>query len=317
MLRAVSPALAELARRVGSVLLASWFGYQTYLRISFFVTRQFPLGIDARIYYRGVTAWLDGGNPWDAAVVVGGQPFNYAGTPVTTVLMAPAALLSEEAFTVAWLVLTWAAALWTVRRLGLPPWWLLFPPITEALFSANPQLVVLALLLGERSLLSAVATALKVYAFIPLAGEGRWREIGVAVAINAATIAIAPDLWRRYLEQFGEISARIASQSLHGLSAFYFPALLAVTLAALAILALRDRRAAGWLAVPAVWPASQFHYSTMALPVMSPLMAVLLAYPMLRLPPVVIVLEVVRRLLAPLVRLVQVPQAAGSSGSRR
>jgi hypothetical protein len=316
-LRAVSPAIADLARRVGSLALAAWFAWQTYSRISFFVDRQFPLGIDARIYYRGVAAWLSGGNPWDAAVFVGGTPFNYAGTPVTTVLMAPAALISEEAFTVAWLILTWAAALWTVRRLGLAPWWLLFPPITEALFSANPQLVVLALLLGERSLLSAVATALKVYAFMPLAGEGRWREIGIAVALNAATIALAPALWRSYIEQFAAISARLATQSLHGLSAFYFPALLAVTLAALIVLAVRDRRAAGWLAVPAVWPASQFHYSTMALPVMSPLMAVLLAYPMLRLPPVVIVLEVVRRLLVSLVKLAQPPQVAGSSGSTR
>lgn len=317
MLRAVSPAAAEFVRRVGSLLLASWFAWQTFQRISFFVDRQFPFGLDARIYYRGVKAWLDGANPWDAAVFVGGQPYNYAGTPVTTVIMAPAGLLSEEAFTVAWLILTWAAALWTVRRLGLPPWWLLFPPLTEALFSANPQLVVLALLLGERSILSAVATALKVYAFIPLAGEGRWREIGVAVALNAATIAIAPDLWRRYLEQFGAISERLASQSLHGLSAFYAPTLLVLTLGMLLVLVLLDRRAAGWLAVPAIWPSSQFHYSTMAMPVMSWLMAFVLAIPALLLPPVVIILEVLRRLVVWSLQVGQPPQAAGSRGSTR
>jgi hypothetical protein len=53
--------------------------------------------------------------------------------------------------------------------------------------------------------------------------------------------------------------------------------------------------------VPAIWPASQLHYSTMALPVMSPLLAVFLAVPLLRLPPQVIILEVVRRLIAPYV----------------
>ncbi len=290
-----------IARRIGTVLLVLWFAWQTYARISFFVDRDFPVGLDATIYYRGVVAWLNGSNPWDAAVVVGGAAYHYAGTPVTTVIMAPAGLLSEQVFTAAWIVLTWVATLWTLRRLGFPLWWLLFPPIAEALFSANPQLVVLAMLVANRPVASAVATALKVYAFIPLLGEARWRQIAFAVAFNAATIVIAPGLWLDYLRQFGSISSRLEYESLQGLSAFYFPVLLLATVLALLILALRDRRAAGWLAVPAVWPSSQFHYSTMALPVMSPFLAVFLAVPMLREPPVVIILDVSRRLIAPLV----------------
>jgi hypothetical protein len=288
------------ARRVGSILLLLWFAWQTYARISFFVDRDFPVGLDATIYYRGVVAWLHGADPWDASVVVGGFAYHYAGTPVTTVIMAPAGLLSEEVFTAAWIALTWVATIWTLRRLGFPLWWLLFPPIAEALFSANPQLVVLALLVANRPVASAVATALKVYAFIPLLGEGRWRQIAIAVAFNAATVLIAPRLWLDYLQRFGSISSRLEYESLQGLSAFYFPFLLAATVAALLILAVRDRRAAGWLAVPAVWPSSQFHYSTMALPVMSPFLAVFLAVPMLREPPVVIILEVARRLIVPL-----------------
>ena len=297
-----TPAAARwlvVARRAGTILLFAWFAWHTYDRISFFVDRQFPVGLDATIYYRGVVAWLAGTNPWDAAVVVGGFAYHYAGTPVTTVIMAPAALLSEEVFTIAWVVLTWVATIWTLRRLRFPLWWLLFPPIAEALFSANPQLVVLALLVANHSVASAVATMLKVYAFIPLFGEARWRQIALAVGFNAATIVVAPGLWLDYIRQFGEISSRLEYESLQGLSAFYFPVLLAVTVFALLILALRDRRAAGWLAVPAMWPSSQFHYSTMALPVMSPLMAVLLAIPHLRLPPVVIILEVARRLIQP------------------
>lgn len=286
-------------RRAWPLLLAAWFAWQTYQRISLFARLNFPIGIDARIYYRGVVAWLGGGNPWAATVAAGGATYHYAGSPVTTVILAPAALLSEDVFTTAWVVLTWIAAGWILRRVHLPIWWLLFPPISEALFSANPQLIVLALLLADRSWLAAVGTALKVYAFVPLVGEGRWRAIGVAIAVNAATIAIAPGLWARYLEEFWTISGRIANESIHGFSAFYFPGLLAVTVVALVLLALRDRRAAGWLAVPAVWPASQLHYSTMALPVMSPLLAFLLAIPILRVPPVVITIEVCRRLLAP------------------
>lgn len=292
-------ALGEGVRRAWPAVLLAWFAWQSYQRISYFVEHNFPFGIDARIYYRGVVAWLQGGNPWDAAVTVGGSAYHYAGSPVTTIILAPAGLISEELFTALWLALTWAAAAWTIRRLNLPIWWLLFPPISEALFSANPQLIVLALLLADRSWLAAIATALKVYAFIPLAGEGRWRTIGLAVLVNAATILIAPRLWLNYLAQFGSISARLEFESIQGFSAFYYPALLVVTLVALVLLALRDRPAAGWLAVPAVWPASQLHYSTMALPVMTPLLAFFLAIPILRLPPEIILVDIVRRLVAP------------------
>jgi hypothetical protein len=294
-----SDQLAAAVRWAWPIFLAAWFAWQTWQRISYFVEHHFPLGIDARIYYRGVVAWLNGGNPWDAAVTVGGSPYHYAGSPVTTVLLAPAALFSEDAFTAIWLGLTAIAIVWTLRRLHLPLWWLLFPPISEALFSGNPQLIVLALILSNSVWLAAIGTGLKVYAFVPLAGESRWRAIAVAVVLNAATIVIAPNLWSRYLGAFSAISTRLQFESLEGYSAFYFPALLVVTVAALVILALRDRRTAGWLTVPAIWPASQLHYSTMVLPVMTPLLAFFLAIPILRLPPEIIVVEIVRRLVAP------------------
>ena len=196
-------------------------------------------------------------------------------------------------------MLTWGAAVWVLRRLHIPLWWLLFPPISEALFSGNPQLIVLGMILADRSWLAAIGTALKVYAFIPLAGEGRWRAIGLAVLVNGATVLIAPGLWARYLNLLPMISGRIEYESGQGFSAFYVPMLLGATVTALIVLALRKRRVAGWLTVPATWPASQFHYSTMALPVMSPLLATFLAIPTPRLPPQVIVVEVVRRLVAP------------------
>ena len=158
---------------------------------------------------------------------------------------------------------------------------------------------MLALILTDRSWLAAIGTALKVYAFTPLAGEGRWRTIGVALAVNAATFVIAPGLWLRYVGLFGTISGRLAYRSNQGFSAFYFPALLAVTVVALGLLALRDRRTAGWLAVPALWPSSQLHYSMMALPVMSPLLAFFLAIPVFRLPPEIIIVEAVPAVASP------------------
>ena len=290
---------AGAIRRIWPLALFGWFAWQTYQRMSILVTYHYPMGIDAQIYYRGVVAWLAGGNPWDAAVVVNGFAYHYAGSPATTVVMAPVALLPEDVFTAAWLILTWAAAVWILRRVHLPIWWLLFPPISEGLFSGNPQLIVLALILTDRAWLAALGTALKVYAFVPLAGEGRWRTIGVSVAVSAATIVIAPNLWVRYVQQFGTISGRLEYESSQGFSAFYVPALLVVTIVALSLLALRDRRAAGWLAVPAIWPSSQLHYSTMALPVMSPLLAFFLAIPTFHVPPEVIIVEAARRLSAP------------------
>ena len=77
--------------------------------------------------------------------------------------------------------------------MGVAVWWLLFPPIAEALFSGNPQLVVLALLVTNNPIAAAVATGLKVYAFIPLLGETRWRQIGITVLFNVSTIPIAPN----------------------------------------------------------------------------------------------------------------------------
>jgi hypothetical protein len=43
------------------------------------------------------------------------------------------------------------------------------------------------------------------------------------------------------------------------------------------VLALMNRRDAGWLAVPTLWPATQFFYATFVLPLRSPWLAAALA----------------------------------------
>ena len=88
------------------MLLFLWFAWQTYARISFFLRLNFPWGLDATIYYRGVVAWLHGADPWAASVTVNGYAYHYAGSPVTTVLMAPLSVIGEQAFTYGWLGLT-------------------------------------------------------------------------------------------------------------------------------------------------------------------------------------------------------------------
>jgi hypothetical protein len=288
-------------RRAGSILLAAWFAFWAYQTLAPLLRNHVPFGQDIRIYYRAVQLWLDGGNPWSATIQVEHSFFSFAGSPATLLVLAPpAAILSENRFVALWLVLSAAAAILTVRWLRLPFWWLLFPPTVEAIFSLNPQLVILALLLAGRTRYGGwadtIAVALKAYALIPLLGERTIRRIIVAGALTAASVLIVPSLWISYLGLFGDISARIAHQSKLGYSAFYFPVLLLPVVVVLVLLWLRDRKTAAWLAVPAVWPASEFHYSTMALPVMTPILAVLLAVPVQRLPPVAIFIDVSWRL---------------------
>ena len=296
--RAVRERVGEDRLRIlGEIALAAWFAGQSYLRIASFIRGNVPLGQDIQIYYQGVQEWLHGRDPWAATVIVDSRyAFNYAGSPATTLLLAPSALLSESQFTALWLGLTALSAVAIVRWLRLPIWWLLFPPTTEALYSGNPQLVVLMLLLAGASrtsvLADSIAVVLKVYAVVPLLGERQLRRVGLALVLTIATFVVAPSLWIHYGEQFGTISARLAQQSENGDSAFYFPMLLVPTAIAIFLLWRRDPKAAAWLAVPALWPSSEFHYSTFAQPVMTPLLAILLAVPIQRLVPVAIILYV-------------------------
>ena len=309
----------ERLRLLGQIALAAWFILQSYQRIARLLKDEVPLGQDIQIYYRAVQEWLAGGDPWSASVAVNPHAiFHYAGSPATTVLLAPSALFSEGQFTALWLVLSAMSAVAIVRWLKLPIWWLLFPPTVEALYSGNPQLVVLMLLLAGagRAGVAAdtIAVTLKVYAIVPLLAERRPRRIVYALGLTLATVVVAPWLWTEYLTQFGAISARLERESAGGFSAFYHPVLLVPTAIAIILLWRRDRKAAGWLAVPALWPSSEFHYSTFAQPVMTPILAVLLSvYAQQGLVPVAIMLDVFWRFAAEPVRSHLAAWAAAAS----
>jgi hypothetical protein len=94
---------------------------------------------------------------------------------------------------------------------------------------------------------------------------------------------VAPSLGIHYVDQFRAISARLAHESENGFSAFYYPLRVVPTAIAIILLWRRDPKAAAWLDVPALWPSTEFHYATLAQPVMTPLLAVLLAVPIQRL----------------------------------
>ena len=91
------------------------------------------LGSDAVLYYGAGANWLAGLNPWDAFGTFAGTHYHFSAAPTAAILMAPFSFIPVSIFVPAWIGLQAAAAVFVVRRLKLPIWWLLFPPIVEVL----------------------------------------------------------------------------------------------------------------------------------------------------------------------------------------
>lgn len=111
--------------------------------------------------------------------------------------------------------------------------------------------------------------------------------VAVTAFVFAASIVVGLGIWTTYLSEFGAISARVAQETQGGVSAAVLldpkifgaalpadgivrvlPGLLLFGLVGLIVLAaaMRDVRAAGWLVVPLLWPAAQYHLATLAIP---------------------------------------------------
>ncbi len=236
------------------------------------------VGLDARIYYHGSAAWLAGHDPWSAGAQLGDRLFSYAGLPPTTVLLAPLTVLPEEVFVWLWLVLSAVAAVVAVRALKLPLIWLTYPPLLYGVVAANPHVVLLALVVAGGTGGGVLATMLKVVAIPPLIGERRWRALGLAAIAMVATVLVAPGLWASFMHQAAVVADAIHAESGGGASAWGQPVLFVTALVALGLLALVDLRAACWLAVPALFPTTQYYYAMFALPV-DPFMAAAMAFP--------------------------------------
>jgi hypothetical protein len=236
-----------------------------------------PPGGDAVLYARGARDFLAGTNPWNAVLTAGRYTFHFAGLPPTVIAFIPFAGLPEAVTAWGWVILSLVAAVVVVRRLRLSWWYLAFPPLVLGVYAGNPQIVLLALLVVGAG---PVAGVLKVYAVVPMAGEGRWRALAVTGALFGVTVVAAPGLWASYIGQLGAISQTLLVEANGGFSAWALGwPLIVATVVALLVIALYDRRAAGWLAVPALWPAAEYYYATMALPIASPLLAFAVAIP--------------------------------------
>jgi len=104
----------------------------------------------------------------------------------------------------------------------------------------------------------------------------------VAALALLVTLPLLP--WQLYVADGLGVSSHLES-AWNG-SAWRLPILVPPTLLALWIL---RREGAEWLSVPAVWPATQFYYGAMALPVLvgRPLVAAALALPVPLMTPIV------------------------------
>jgi hypothetical protein len=246
-----SPDLGFVAATAARIALPVWFAIIAVDRIVTFVAHGW-VGVDVRIYREAATVALAGGNPWD--VLPSGAYF--AAPPPTLLFYLPAALVPLPIAVAGWTVVGIASGLFCIRRLGLPLWWLLFPPLVEAIVVGNPDPAVLAFLLLS-SPAAGLGAALKTYGAIPLVVERRWRALAVAAAI----VVVSAPLWGLFLAARETVAHSLASQAV-GLSG-WGTFLIVPAMGALVIL--RDR-GAEWLAVPALWPFTQGHYAVMAMP---------------------------------------------------
>lgn len=227
------------------------------------------IGSHGAIYAEAARAWLTAANPWQ----VGPPAVVFGGPPTMLLPFAPFAILPWDTTRIAWVAIDALVAVWALRRLGLPPYWLIFPPLFEAIVLGHPEVLVLALLVVRRPI-GGLALLVKPYAVLPLLAERRWAAIVLGGVVGAITLLFLP--WGQFLAELPQIGATLARQN-QGDSVFGEPIPMAVAAIALAVLGLRRGL---WLAVPVLWPYAQPIYKTMTIPVLMPVVAIAWALPL-------------------------------------
>ena len=248
-------------------------------------------GRDFRIYRNAALELLAGRDPFGAFAPWNGVDWHFAAPPIAAQAFVPFALVPEWLGLAVFATLSATVLCFALRRLGLPLWWILFPPVVEGLTAMNPQILVVGLLVIGTSWPSVVAAWLKVYALIPMVARRQFKAVAIVAASMVVSVAISPGPWSEYIARYGEISGRLMSESQGGVSATLFlnpqvlplgEGLVIVGIVAVLVLlvAVRDVRSAGWLAVPLLWPAAEYHYATFALPIARRISTWILAVPL-------------------------------------
>ena len=248
-------------------------------------------GRDFRIYRNAALELAAGRDPFGAFAPWNGTDWHFAAPPIAAQAFVPFALVPEWLGLAAFAALSITVLCFALRRLGLPLWWIAFPPVVEGLMAMNPQILVVGLLVVGTSWTSVVGAWLKVYALIPMVARRQFRAVAVLAASMIVSVAVSPEAWNEYIARYGEISGRLMSESQGGVSATLFLdprvlplgeglAIVGIVAILVLLVAVRDVRSAGWLAVPLLWPAAEYHYATFALPIARRISTWILAVPL-------------------------------------
>ena len=197
------------------------------------------------------------------------------------------------ASTTLWMAIGLAASVWLVRRLGLPLWWVLFPPLTHAIWNGNPQTVMLALLVAGTAAAGALAAAVKLYAVLPLAFHPR--RLAFALIALAVTLPLLPWSSISTADTASDCALRLPGTAAPGGSR-------CCSRRPCSRCGSSGGEGGEWFSVPAVFPATQFYYVSTALPALvgRPAIAALLALPVPLLTPVVVIVLAVGAVAGPL-----------------
>ena len=251
-------------QRLATIGLATWFIALSAMRLSVIWPDR---AIDMRLYLRGTSEWLSGGDPW----TIHFGTMHFAAAPPSLLPMVPFALLPEAIAVPILSVLAVVASFWTLRKLGLPLWWIAWPPLVDNLWNLNPQIFLVPLLLGSAAWLAPIV---KAYAVVPLIIQWRVRTLAITAVVGVVTFPLLP--WATFFQHMATTTTLLSEQSQGGMSAWIFPVLVPFTIVALFAM---GRQRASWWAVPALWPSTQWYYSLMAMPALTPLTAAILAAP--------------------------------------
>jgi len=226
------------------------------------------IGSHAVNYTAAAAAWLSGGDPW----TVGPPSAVFGGPPPMLLVFVPFVPLPMDLVRIVWVVGSAVLALWVLRRLGLPAYWIAFPPIFGVIELGHPEVLVLWLLVLGGTI-SGLAAVIKVYAAAALVAERRWAALALFAGVLVVTALVLP--WGRYLADYSTIAATFVRQNT-GDSVFGQPILMLAAVIALASFGLRR---ALWLATPLLLPLAQPPYNVVSVPQLSPIIALFWAIP--------------------------------------
>jgi hypothetical protein len=200
-----------------------------------------PFGWDAVVYTHAAAALVGGTDPW----LTRWSNISFGAPPPSLIPYVPFIWLPDAAIATLWIGISALSAIYIIRRLRLPWFWLMFPPITLGVAGGSGAVLCVALLVRGGVVGEAFAVATRVYAVIPLVVRARWRSMAWSIAVLVVT---APFLgWPTYVAARDRVAAMFEGQTAN-LSSFAAVWLIPVAVVCLVLL---GRARAAWLAVPA------------------------------------------------------------------